>query len=98
MTVVCALTYIQLEKSISALLPDAHVWIEGSTKMCSVQLQRDHVARVGERGVGVALDQPAHQPVGEVGRAEQSDLAQHVQPSFGQEARLQDTSAGEHLL
>ena len=36
MTVVCALTYIQLEKSISSLLPDAHAWIEGSTNMCSV--------------------------------------------------------------
>ena len=59
-------------------------------------LERDQVARVRERGVGVALDQPAHEPVGEVGGAEERDLPQHVQPSVRQDARLQETSAGEH--
>ena len=51
-----------------------------------------------EGGVRVALDQPAHEPVGEVGGAEQRDLPQHVQPAVRQDARLQETSAGDHRV
>ena len=50
---------------------------------------------MGEGGARVALDEAAHEPVGEVGEGEQRDLAQHVQPSLRQQARLQETNAGE---
>ena len=33
-TVVCAFTYTQLAATISAWLPDAQAWIEGSTNTC----------------------------------------------------------------
>ncbi len=60
-------------------------------------LQRDQVAGVGEGLVGVALDEPAHEAVRQVRAEEQKQLPQRVEPSPGQQARLQDTSAGEHL-
>jgi hypothetical protein len=51
---------------------------------------------VGERCIRVALDQSAHEPVGEVRSGEERDLPQRVKPTVRQDARLQETSAGEH--
>src|ERR1700677_29710 len=51
---------------------------------------------MGEGGFRVSLDQAADAPVREVGGAEQGYLPQHVQPAVRQDARLQDTSAGDH--
>jgi hypothetical protein len=51
--------------------------------------------REGRVGVGCVND-TAHEAVGEVRRGEQGELAQRIQPSLRQDARLQDTSAGDH--
>jgi hypothetical protein len=51
---------------------------------------------MGERRVGVSLDQTANEAVSDVRRAEQRDLAQNVYPSLRQDAPLQNTNAGDH--
>ena len=96
MTDVCALTYSQLALTITRWLPDAHACTLGSTNRCSVRSIEIRSRACCEGGVGVALDESAHEPVGEVGGGEERDLPQRVEPAVRQDARLQETSAGDH--
>jgi hypothetical protein len=49
-----------------------------------------------ESGARATLHHPTHDAVGKVGETEQKHLAQHVQPSLWQDARLQEAKTGDH--
>jgi hypothetical protein len=49
-----------------------------------------------EGGVRITLDETPHEAVCEVRRGEEGELAQRIPPPLRQDARLQDTSAGDH--